>query len=676
MTATYLHDGEHIMMFAAIASIFILILSGTGAVAAGRRKRSASTWAGAGLLLAAIFGLPPALQVLFTGKSLILDLPWQMPGGSLALALDPLSAFFILPVLILGAVFALYGREYMAHYEDMGRRHGLHWFFYNLLAAGMIGVLMARNGLLFLLAWEVMSLAPFFLILFLDTKDTTRKAAWTYLVAAHLGGLFLLLFFLLLGREFHSLDFSLFHAESLPSTTRNLLFALALIGFGAKAGIIPLHVWLPEAHPAAPSHVSAYMSGVMIKMGIYGLMRTMLLLGAPSMIWAEVLVISGIAAGILGVLFAIAQHDLKRLLAYHSVENIGIILLGFGIGLVGVNRHAPLLACLGLGGALLHVLNHSIFKGLLFLGAGSVQHACHTLEIDELGGLNKRMPWTTVCFITGATAICGLPPLNGFVSEFLIYAGAFNGNINLAMLTAWPLIAALAALALIGGLAAACFAKVCGIVFLGRGRSRPAREANEAGLPMRSAMAILSAACLAIGLGAPLMVHLIQAPLILLVPGMNLTPALNTITMLLTGTAMFSTALLICAGIIFLGRSALLSRRKVTTAATWDCGYLFPSERMQYTASSFAAPITDFFAPVLRSRVQAEHPEGEFARRISWTSWTPDLFNRTIFIPLFSATSRLLGLFRWMQHGRVQLYILNIVITLLLLIAAMAGGLL
>ena len=664
------------MMFAAIASILILVLSGTGAVIAGRRGQSASAWAGAGLLLAALFGTPPALQVLFTGKSLVLSLPWQMPGGSLALALDPLSAFFILPVLVLGAVFALYGREYMAHYEDIGWRHGLHWFFYNLLAAGMIGVLMARNGLLFLLAWEMMSLAPFFLILFLDTQKTTRKAAWTYLVAAHLGSLFLLLFFLLLGREFGSLDFSLFHAESLPVATRNLLFVLALIGFGAKAGIIPLHVWLPEAHPAAPSHVSAYMSGVMIKMGIYGLMRTMILLGTPSMIWAEVLIISGIAAGILGVLFAIAQHDLKRLLAYHSVENIGIILLGFGIGLVGINQHSPLLACLGMGGALLHVLNHSIFKGLLFLGAGSVQHACHTLEIDELGGLNKRMPWTTACFITGATAICGLPPLNGFVSEFLIYAGAFTGNIHLSMPTAWPLIAALAALALIGGLAAACFAKVCGIVFLGRGRSKHAREAQESGLPMRSAMVILAATCLTIGLGAPLMLYLIQTPLALLIPDMELAPALNTTTMLLTGTALFSTGILIFAGIIFMGRRALLSGRTVAPAPTWDCGYLFPSEKMQYTASSFAAPITHFFDLVLQTRVQSKQPEGEFAGRISWVSVTPDLFNRIIFIPLFSATSRLLGLFGWMQHGRVQLYILNIVMTLLLLIAAMAGGLL
>ena len=250
-----------------------------------------------------------------------------------------------------------------------------------------------------------------------------------------------------------------------------VLFLLAVIGFGTKAGFMPLHVWLPEAHPAAPSHVSAVMSGVMIKTGIYGLMRAFTFLGTPPLWWGWVLVAIGLTSGVLGVLFALAQHDLKRLLAYHSVENIGIIALGLGVGLLGMSTGSPVLIVLGFGGALLHVLNHALFKGLLFLGAGAVVHGTGTREIDQLGGLLKRMPWTAATFLVGAVAISGLPPLNGFVSEFLIYLGAFKGGISTGGPVAVPLLALIAGLALIGGLAVACFTKAFGIVFLGEPRS-------------------------------------------------------------------------------------------------------------------------------------------------------------------------------------------------------------
>ncbi len=276
---------------------------------------------------------------------------------------------------------------------------------------------------------------------------------------------------------------------------------------------MPLHVWLPEAHPAAPSHVSALMSGVMIKTGIYGLMRAFTFLGTPPLWWGWGLVAIGLSSGVLGVLFALAQHDLKRLLAYHSVENIGIIALGLGVGLLGMSTGSAVLMVLGFGGALLHVLNHALFKGLLFLGAGAVVHGTGTREIDHLGGLLKRMPWTAAAFLIGAVAISGLPPLNGFLSEFLIFFGAFKGGISTSGPVAVPLLAVIAGLALIGGLAVACFTKAFGIVFLGEPRSEHVSRAHEVDWTMRLPMLMLAAACVGIGLFAPVMVGSLQTVL-------------------------------------------------------------------------------------------------------------------------------------------------------------------
>jgi formate hydrogenlyase subunit 3/multisubunit Na+/H+ antiporter MnhD subunit len=282
--------------------------------------------------------------------------------------------------------------------------------FFNLLLASMLLVVTARNGVLFLVSWEIMSLSSFFLVMFEDEKPGVREAGWTYLVTTHLGTALLLAMFVLLGRNSGSLDFD---ALSAPEAIAGVVFLLGLIGFGTKAGLMPLHVWLPEAHPVAPSYVSAVMSGVMIKMGIYGLLRTLTWLGEPPAWWGWTLLVLGVVSGVLGVLYALAQHDLKRLLAYHSVENIGIIAMALGVGLLGVHYRIPAMAALGFTGGLLHVVNHALFKSLLFLGAGSVLHATGVGDLDRLGGLLKRMPITGTTFLIGAAAICGLPPLNG-----------------------------------------------------------------------------------------------------------------------------------------------------------------------------------------------------------------------------------------------------------------------
>ena len=357
---------------------------------------------------------------------------WPVPFGEFFIELDPLTAWFLLPTLLLSALSAIYGVGYLRSWQ--GRRSlGPVWFFYCLLVLGMVLVLVARNAVLFLVAWELMALASFFLVTFEHERESVREAGWIYFVATHLGTAFLLAFFLLLARETGSMDFDVWAEKGIHTQgLAGILFLLAVVGFGTKAGFMPLHVWLPEAHPAAPSHVSALMSGVMIKTGIYGLLRAFTFLGMPPLWWGWVLIGIGLTSGVLGVLFALAQHDLKRLLAYHSVENIGIIALGLGVGLLGMSTGSSMLIVLGFGGALLHVVNHALFKGLLFLGAGAVLHGTGTLEIDHLGGLLKRMPWTAATFLIGAVAISGLPPLNGFVSEFLIFFGAFKGGISTA----------------------------------------------------------------------------------------------------------------------------------------------------------------------------------------------------------------------------------------------------
>jgi formate hydrogenlyase subunit 3/multisubunit Na+/H+ antiporter MnhD subunit len=451
----------------------------------------------------------------------------------------------------------------------------------------------------------------------------------------------------------------------------DILFLLAIVGFGTKAGFMPFHVWLPEAHPAAPSHVSALMSGVMIKTGIYGLLRSLTFLGAPPLWWGWLLIGIGLTSGVLGVLFALAQHDLKRLLAYHSVENIGIIALGIGVGLLGVNTGSPALIVLGFGGGLLHVLNHALFKGLLFFGAGAVLQGTGTHEIDHLGGLLKRMPWTAATFLIGAVAISGLPPLNGFVSEFLIFLGAFQGGAMLGAAGAVPLLALIAGLALIGGLAAACFTKAFGIVFLGEPRTEHVLHTQEAGWAMRLPMLLLAAGCALIGLFAPFVVGALQAVLENTtglrheVVRDNLAAVAGPLALVVIGTVAF---LLVLVVLVLLRRS-LLAGRRVEEGVTWGCGYAQPTARMQYTASSFVQPVTTLFRWLLGTHRQVQRPEGIMPANASLTTETPDLCHANLYRPGFLKVNWGLSKLRRLQQGEVQLYVLYIAVTLIVLLA-------
>jgi formate hydrogenlyase subunit 3/multisubunit Na+/H+ antiporter MnhD subunit len=651
-----------------LVAVAVLVCSGLAALLASGSPRAATALGAGGAVVACVIGLIAAVPFLFGTPAESLRLAWNVPYGTFFVEVDALSAFFLLPIFGLSALAAVYGTEYLQAWR--GRKSpGATWFFYNFLVASMVLVVLARNGVLFLVAWETMALTSYFLVTLDHEQDSVREAGWTYLVASHLGTAFLLAMFVLLGRSSGSLDF-----DRYSSANASALFLLALVGFGTKAGFMPLHVWLPEAHPAAPSHVSALMSGVMIKMGIYGLLRTLTFLGPPPAWWGWVLIGVGLTSGVLGVLFALAQHDLKRLLAYHSVENIGIIALGLGVGLVGVSNGSPVLAVLGFGGGLLHVLNHALFKGLLFLGAGSVLHGAGTREIDHLGGLAKRMPWTAATFLVGAVAISGLPPLNGFVSEFLIYLGAFNGVTQRAGV-AVPLLAAIAGLALIGGLAAACFTKAFGVVFLGEPRSEHAARAHEAGAAMRWPMALLAVGCALIGFCAPFVVRSLASVLPLvsgLAPetvGEKLADAVAPLRFVIAGSVAFQ---VLVAGLAW-ARRRLLRGRTMAETVTWDCGYAQPSARMQYTASSFAQPLTTLFAPLLRTRCKLTAPEGYFPRAASLSTETPDAARVALYEPAFSGVGWVLARMRWLQQGRIQLYVLYIALTLLVLLVWKLG---
>ena len=654
-----------------LLAMAVLLLGAAAALLLSNSRRNDVSWvATISVVVATVLGLIPAIQVLAGGSALQFRFPWPVPFGEFFIQLDALSAWFLVPTLLLSALCAIYGIGYLRS-QAGSRSLGPVWFFYCLLVLGMTLVLLARNAVLFLTAWELMAVASFFLVTFEHGRESVRSAGWIYLVATHLGTAFLLAFFILMGRETGSMNFDVWAEKGIHTQgLAGILFLLAVVGFGTKAGFMPFHVWLPEAHPAAPSHVSALMSGVMIKTGIYGLVRAFTFLGAPPLWWGWVFIGIGLTSGVFGVLFALAQHDLKRLLAYHSVENIGIIALGLGVGLLGENIGSSVLVALGFGGALLHVLNHALFKGLLFLGAGAVAHGTGTREIDHLGGLLKRMPWTGMTFLIGAVAICGLPPLNGFVSEFLIFLGALKGDISTGGETAVPFLALIAGLGLIGGLAAACFAKAFGIVFLGEPRTRHA-DAHEADWAMRLPMLALAAGCVLVGLLAPVVVGNLQ-PVLANLTGQtpetvdeSLTVATVPLAYVVSGSLAFGLLLLA----LILLRRTLLAGRRVEADATWGCGYAQPTARMQYTASSFAQPLTELFKSLLGTRKNISAPRGLFPATAAFKTETPDISREEMYRPMFERVEAWLAQLRWLQQGHVQLYILYIAVTLIVLLA-------
>ena len=655
---------------ALLIALALLLLAGVAAIALRARADIAQRIGQAGAVLGSLVGLGAAIAVLCGAKLTALVLNWPMPGGGIHLEVDRLSAYFLLPVFGVSALAGLYGRSYLSTQGEPANAAG-SWFHLNVLTAAMALVVVARDGLLFLLAWEIMALAPFFLVVFDDRREATRHAAWIYLAAAHLGTAFLLAMFVLLGNLAGTSDFADFASVLRDDPTlASMVFVLALIGFGSKAGVVPAHIWLPEAHPAAPSHASAVMSGAMIKVGVYGLVRMLTLLGAPQAWWGWTLLVAGAVSGVLGVLYALAQHDLKRLLAYHSVENIGIIFIGIGVGVLGLAYDEPMLAAFGFAAGLLHVVNHAIFKGLLFLGAGAVQHATHTVELEELGGLLRRMPWTGACFLIGSAAIVGLPPLNGFISEFLLIYAGYVGLLLPTAAAAAAGLTILVAMGLIGGLAAACFAKAFGVVFLGSPRSSEAEHAHEVAWPMLAAMAILALLCIAIGFAGPVVVPALAA----IVAEASGVPAAQIGATLAPVSAAFEISTILFLGLLavtaalWIWRGWRLARAGVRRAPVWGCGFRHPTARMQYTASSFAQPLVSQFRLLIANREVLVAPSGYFPTEAAFASDSGDPFLRLLFAPTFRWFGRLAARLNVIQHGHIHVYVLYVAATLIVLL--------
>ncbi|OHB33837.1 MAG: hypothetical protein A2X84_10630 [Desulfuromonadaceae bacterium GWC2_58_13] len=646
-----------------LGGILLMMVSGVPGLFCRRDGHGGERLACLAVLAGSACGLIALVLVLGQGGEARLEWPMSFPGGAVALRLDAISATFLLPLFLLAPCGAVYGLGYWPQREHPANGRKLR-FFYGFIVGSVMLLLTSRNGVLFLTGWELMALSGFFLISTEDHKEDARRAGFVYLIATHCGTLALFALFPLLERGAGSLMWP--EAGSLPAAGSTLIFLLGLFAFGLKSGLMPLHFWLPGAHAAAPSHASAFLSGVMIKTGIYGLVRLTSLFAEIPPWWGWTVLLLGMVSGILGVALALAQHDIKRLLAYHSVENIGIIAIGLGLALLGRSYQLPELMALGLAGCLLHVANHGLFKSLLFLSAGSVIHGVGTREIDHFGGLLKRQPWTGALFLGGAVAISGLPPFNGFISEWLIYLGAFQTLKQPAALLGVAALAA-PALALIGGLALACFVKVFGIAFLGEPRSTAAAQAHEAPPVMLAPMVVLLAACAWIGLLPGTLAPLLRAA-VADWSGANGAALLNTTLAPLGRIGLVSWLLLalLLAGMLWLRHAARGARRDVST---WGCGYRFPTRRMQYTASSFADFLVRLFHFGLWSERHGGRVSGLFPVPERFSSHTPDAVLDRMLFPLFRGGAWLFRHLRArIQNGVTAIYLLYVALTLVVLL--------
>ncbi|MBI9076426.1 MAG: hydrogenase [Desulfatibacillum sp.] len=608
-------------------------------------------------------GLYAALSFLIHPvENAVISWPW-LHHFEIALQMDAMAAFFLIPIFFICPLATLYSFHYM-HHEKQSGKTAISYFFSAVLFVSMALLTTANNMLTFALAWEIMSLSSFFLVVFDFRNKETRKAGYLYFIFAQAGALFLFAAFAVIYSQTGTLSFD--SISAMPENMKLIAFVLAFMGLGSKAGVFPLHIWLPHAHPAAPSPVSAVMSGVMIKMGIFGIIRFYMLLAPAGEIYGQIILVAGMISGILGVVYALGVHDIKRLLAYSSVENIGIILLGLGLGMLGVATGNSTMAAFGFAGGLLHVFNHSIFKSLLFMGAGSVIHKAGTGKINELGGLMKTMPVTGKTFLVGAVSISGLPPFNGFVSEFLIYYGAFYGlahgsSFLLPMLT-------IISLAVIGGLAASCFTKLVGVAFLGEPRTENAAKASECGIAMRISMVVLALSCIVVGVFPEPFVHIVFR----VVSGLPIAATVSPTVFidLVRNISLVAVLFLGILGITMLLRKGLYSGKPMAKGPTWGCGFTQPTVRMQYTGTSYAMSIVGFFRPFIHSENVYSGIQKIFPGKTTYKTKVSDRAESAILETVVKPVFWVLDKLRWIQHGEIQLYIAYIVLAIVILLLA------
>jgi len=597
-----------------------------------------------------------------------LQLPWQVPFGEFSLKFDSLSLIFLIAVAILVVCAGLYAVGYMR--QPQGPKPlGLHIFFYFLLSVALVFIVLANNVILFLGAWEIMTVSTYFLIVYHDEDVSVRKAGFLYLIASHCGTFLIIPMFFLMAHNAGSMNFDVISHSGFTPVLAGVIFLLAILGFGVKAGFIPMHIWLPHAHPAAPTHISALLSGVAIKMGIYGICRVLWIIGVLPHWCGYLLLIIGVISGVMGVLYALGQHELKRLLAYHSIENIGIIALGLGVGLLGRSYHMPFLSVLGFGGGLLHVVNHSIFKGLLFLGAGAVIQKTHTGEIDLMGGLAKSMPLVSVLFLVGSLAICGLPLFNGFISEFIIYFGLFQGLFHLPLQGANFCALGIIALALMGSLALACFTKVYGTVFLGEPRRRKeVSQEQGTSLLMLIPMVFLAGLCVWIGLFPQKMASIAFLAGAYLshmdVSSLPMENIFSPLSYIFSCVFIFLLLVVALMGI----RRILLKGQPAVEGETWSCGFSQVTARFQYTSSSFARHIVNFVRCILFFRREGGKVKGYFPEKIMMTSSVHDASEESFFKPLFNKLISLSKMIDIRSIRYTQIYLMYIFLFLIFLL--------
>jgi len=646
-------------------------LGSVGLALALAKQPASSRWAAfGGSVIASLLTGALAGTVLVTGRPAGGELLWHAASGfRLGFAVDRLSAWFLLVLALLAIPIAIYSLGYVAH-GALRRRTAFVGVCFSVLV-GTVEMVFAADGVIaFLFAWELMTLASAALVTTEHESAESRRAAFLYLAMSHVATGCLIAGFLLVSAFTGSLGLPQTAGSALSGRTRELVFVLFFAGFGIKAGAIPLHVWLPEAHPAAPSNVSAVMSSVMIKTGIYGLFRVCAFgLGPPPLSWGVVVLLCGGVSAILGVLYALMQHDLKRLLAYHSIENIGIILLGLGAGMMALSSGRPGLAAVGFAASLYHVLNHAVFKGLLFLSAGGVVLATGTRHIEEMGGLVKRMPWTALFFLVGAAAISGLPLLNGFVSEWLLFqAFLFGFHLSPSALVRFLFPVAGAVLALTTALAAACFVKAFGITFLARSRGEGAEKAHESPWVMLGPQAFLAGMCLVLGFVPGGVLGLLQGVTASL-PGVRPDPEMvRGLFTIAPGAGTFdhlASPLVGLSVLLALGLASALSlgaRYAVRRAPTWGCGGVL-SARTEYTATAFSKPLMMIFNAIYRPtrEVSRVGVAPYFPSEVRYRAEIEPTFERFVYGPLTRGVLGVAERMKVIQAGSLHAYLAYVI---------------
>ena len=639
----------------------LVLVLGMGAVIsalAGRGRWGALFGPGI-LVLACIWGISWAL-----GADSQWIIPVALPVGTGALRIDALSRVFLVPLFLLSALVAVYGVGYL-HGEEGQRHLGLHWAYVLGLVLGMTLVFTADDGFVFLVGWELMSVIPFFLVSWYDAEARVREAAWEYLIAAHLGAAALIAGMALAAVP-AGWSFGAMRAALPVSQVQAASFLLICVGCAAKSGSIPMHVWLPEAHPAAPSHISALMSGLMVNTGIYGILRFLDIAGMPTYFGPYILIV-GIATAIYAAMQILFQGNCKRLLAYSTVENMGIILIAIGTAMTSRGHGNMLSAFLGIVGALLHMFNHSIFKGLLFLGIGAVGHAADSVALNDLGGLARKMPWTSRCLVVAGATVAGIPPFCGFVGEMLIFASLATGmqlpNAGLRVLMAFGFVG----LTVVSGFVLAGVVRLLGIGLLGAPRGPRAAAAHEVSPWMYGPMVVLAGLCVLLAVFAP---QILDWALLAAVPVLRVAPpqGVDGFRAALAWVAALS-VVIVCLGLVVFAARRMLPGWNGRSFRTWDCGYAAPSARMQYPAFGFAHPLWRALGQGTgyQVRIAGNAVSDLFPRHIQAQVVGGDAL-RSLWVALLGWIRSLCDALKWIQHGRIQLYLSTMIVVLLALL--------